>query len=53
MSNPEKGIYLGHLCQDLDLLFFKEFNTFGIFFSDKPITYKEWTETGSSDERNR
>ena len=38
MSNPEKGIYLGHLCQDLDLLFFNKYSTFGVFYSDKPIT---------------
>ena len=39
MSNPENGIYLGTLHEDLDLVFFKEFNTFGIFFSDKPINF--------------
>jgi hypothetical protein len=38
MSNPEPGIYLGNLNEDLDLLFFNENSTFGIFYTWKPVT---------------
>lgn len=38
MTNPEVGVYLGHLCQDLDLVFFSKYSTFGIFYTSKEIT---------------
>lgn len=40
MTNPEVGVYLGHLCQDLDLVFFSKYSTFGIFYTSKEITSK-------------
>lgn len=40
ISNPEKGVYLGNLTEDLDLVYFSKNKTFGVFYTEKLITAK-------------
>jgi hypothetical protein len=44
LSNPENGIYIGKLNNDLDLVWFHQLCTFGIYWTEKPITIqsKPW-----------
>jgi hypothetical protein len=44
LGNPENGIYIGSLNEDIDLVYFKNQGLYGIHFADKPIMFPRLLE---------
>ena len=44
MSNPENGIYIGKLNEDLDLVWYHNKKSYGIYWTEKPILFPRLPE---------